>query len=181
MPSPQNSGYDPGIAAIGRIRKPVGLKGMCYVSAFGSALETLPLPCEVIIDRQGTGRFSVILETIFRNPKGFSCKFKGFDDREQTEKLRDGLILIREKELPQLPENEYYHFELEGMQVIGATGNKYVGTIKEVLNFPTTDALEIIKSDNSTAIIPLNKEAVKKIDKDNRKILVDNSLLEDLL
>lgn len=178
---PHNSGRDADFVAIARIRKPVGLKGFCYVNAFGATLDVLKTPCEIIISSDDTGKSKVILEKINATPKGYSCKFEGFEDRDQAETLRDALILIREDKLPQLDSSEYYHFELEGMKIISLSDSRCIGTVKEIHNYPTTDAIEIIQSDGKQAIIPFTEEIIKQVDKDSNQIMVDDSFLEEIL
>lgn len=166
---------------IGRIRKPIGLKGWCGVTAYGRALEALKLPCRVLIDQGGGKKNARILLSVEDHPKGNRCRFKGVGTREQAEELRDADIVIDNSLLPDLGESEFYHFELEGMQVVSEPGKMFIGTVKEVHNYPSVDALEIERTQGKPIVVPMTKETVCRVDRESGTISVSVDFLEEML
>ncbi|MBD3320616.1 MAG: 16S rRNA processing protein RimM [Chitinivibrionales bacterium] len=181
MPASRGRDRNDDLTAIGRIRKPVGLKGRCAVTAYGKTLERLPLPCPVIISSERRVNLNATITNISGNQKGFSCAFREYEDIEHVEPLRNAVLCVHDSQLPELADDEYYHFELEGMSIISATDGHSIGTVKEVFNYPASDGLEIEKPDKSSVLIPVTKETVKAVNKNEKTIVVDDLLLDELL
>jgi 16S rRNA processing protein RimM len=167
--------------AIGRVRKPFGLKGHFYADAFGKALGTLSAPASVFCGKNEEGATSVTLSEIRETPRGFIGKFEGMTTIEEAERFRGTYLFLEKDALPDLGSNEYYHFEIEGMTVVALPSEKTVGVVTQMQSFPTTDALLVRKDDGSTIIVAMNSGIIQKIDRDNGCIFVNESALEDIV
>jgi 16S rRNA processing protein RimM len=171
----------PQLIAIGQVRKPFGLKGFCYADGFGKALAGLKAPCSVLAGLSETQTRPVVITELKSSPRGFVCRFEGGDDRESAETFRDVFLFIDQSDLAPLKGNEFYHFELEGMTVVTAKSQKTVGTVLNVENFPTVDALNVRKEDGSMIIIALGKGIIEKIDRKNKCVVVSETALEQII
>jgi 16S rRNA processing protein RimM len=58
--------------------------------------------------------------------------FEGYPGREQVAVLRNQLVQVRADDRPLLPEGEYYHHQLIGLQVLDEAGN-ILGKLVEIL------------------------------------------------
>lgn len=169
------------LIAIAHVRKPVGLRGWCGVTALGDSLGKLKLPAEVLIGRGEKAAKPIRLIAAQPDPRGFRCRFEGSEDREQAERLRDHLIFLAEQLLPRLEEDAFYHFELEGMSVRSERTGQMIGTVRAVYNFPSTDAVEITITDGRQVLVPLRGEVIVSIDRPARCLSVDMDMLDELL
>jgi 16S rRNA processing protein RimM len=167
--------------AIGRVRKPFGLKGRFYADAFGKALGALSLPRTVFCGKNGEEAISVGLSEIKETPRGFIGKFEGISTVEEAQRFRGTYLFLEKKDLPGLGNKEYYHFELEGMTVVAMPSEKPVGVVTELQSFPTTDALVVRKDDGSTALLAMKSGIIQKIDRENGYIFVNGSALETIV
>jgi len=167
------------LIAIGSIRRPIGLDGLVAVSAFGETFERLSPPCEVVLSRDNDLMPATLAE-VRADARGWSCRFEQFGDRTAAEALRDRLIMIKGSDLAPVSENRYYHFELAGMAVRTSSGRE-IGTVADVHNYPTVDAIEIVDGKGVSRLVPLTRSAVTSIDVKNRTITVDEATLEDVL
>jgi 16S rRNA processing protein RimM len=172
---------DAQLIAIGRVRKPFGLKGQFYADAFGKALGMLRAPKKVFCGRDEAGTVPIALVEIRETPRGFLGRFEGCETVEDAERFRGTYLFLKKSELPGLENNEYYHFELEGMTVVAEQIDKPVGVVVEMQSFPTTDALVVRKEDGSTILVPMNKDFIKKIDRDKGCVVVNASALEAIV
>jgi 16S rRNA processing protein RimM len=170
---------DDELIAIGSIRRPIGLDGLVAVSVFGETFERLSLPCEVVLSRDNDLMPATLAE-VRADARGWSCRFEQFGDRTAAEALCDRLIMIKGSDLAPVNENRYYHFELAGMAVRTASGRE-IGTVADVHNYPTIDAIEIVDGKGVSRLVPLIRSAVTSIDAKNRTITVDEAMLEDIL
>jgi 16S rRNA processing protein RimM len=170
-----------GYIAIAAIRKPLGLQGWCAVTALGNTLARLKIPTTVMIGRSEAEARTIVLEKRAENPKGYRCLFEGVADCNAAEKLRDNMIFIQPERIPKLDKNEYFHFELVGMAIVAADDNRHLGVVEEVNNYPTVDALDVRLVDGRAAVIPLTKESVVSVDREQRRISISPAECEELL
>jgi 16S rRNA processing protein RimM len=175
------AGRTPELIAIGQVRKPFGLKGHCYADGFGRALAGLSSSCMVLLGQSELQTRPVVISEIKASPRGYVLRFEGSESRDSAESLRGEFIFLEKTELSPLKDNEYYHYELEGMKVVTSGTSKPVGVVMEVQNFPTMDALNVRKEDGSMVLIALGKGIIEKIDRDNECVIVSETALEQLI
>jgi 16S rRNA processing protein RimM len=166
------------IAHIGRA---IGLKGSVAVYPFGKTLSGIDVPSKVHIGTGQDNLTEVVLDDLQVHGKKYSCHFEGVDDRSSAERLREYDIYFPANELCSLDEDEYYHFELEGMDVMDDMSNEIIGKVKDVLEFPTMDALEVVLNGGKGVVIPFTRHTVPIVDKEQRKIVILSSVLEEIL
>ena len=106
-------------------------------------------------------------------------RFSDYISREVAQKLTGKLIRVDKTEAAPLAEGEFYTFDIIGLEVLGLNENK-LGTITEVMKTGSNDVF-VTKADNGREIlIPALKRVVKKIDLENRIMLVDTMMLEEV-
>ncbi len=165
------------IATVGR---PVGLDGWCRIFPSGNTLSAAERPLKVEAG-YGNPTMVLVLKELRKDGKGYRGQFEGYNNREQIDAVKNFQLFMPRENLPDNQPDEYYHFELEGMAVYRMEGNERLGTVSHVHNYPTVDALEVTMENGKSVVVPLTKETVKEIDKENRAIYIDGSLIEELL
>lgn len=173
-------GENAALIGIGKVLKAVGLDGLCSVEVFGNTLIECATPFSVHIGQTTEDVFDAVIENIELRNKSAICSFKGVNDRTSAESLRELNIYITEDRLPALGNDEYYHFELEGMDVRYENGER-VGIVEAVYNYPSTDALEVRLNDASRVTLPIIPDCVIRIDKKDRTVFIKKEFLEELL
>ncbi|MBD3315849.1 MAG: 16S rRNA processing protein RimM [Chitinivibrionales bacterium] len=172
---------DQDLTAIALIRKPIGLKGWFAVAVFGQTLERLECPVPVMVGVSRKTAKSRVLVGVHRDPKGYRCRLAECPDRNAAEALRERTIFLHTDRLPSLDKGEFYHFELEGMEVVGVEGGRALGTVIAVHNYPTTDALEVELRDGGTVLVPMAGDIIVEIMREERRVMVRAVMLEELL
>ena len=110
--------------------------------------------------------------------KGLVClKLKDIDDMNKAESFKDTYISIVEDQLRVLPENSYYLFDLEGMDVYSNNGD-YIGKISEVYQTGANDVYEV-KNNKNSYLIPAIKDVVKSVNIQDKKMIIN--IIEGLL
>lgn len=165
---------------IGAIGRPVGLDGWCRIITFGSTLSEMKLPASILVGNKLPEK-SVTIVKKRMEPKGLKAVFDSYSDKDSVDTLKNFQIFLEKENLPKNQDDEYYHFELEGMGVYGQNEGEYIGKVTHVHNYPTVDALEIKRDSGYSFTIPLNKETVVEINKEEQRIIVSNSILNELL
>jgi 16S rRNA processing protein RimM len=98
-------------------------------------------------------------------------KFEGIDDRAAAEALRGSVLVVPESWLPDLPEGEYWPFQLEGCRVLTESGRS-VGTVSEVIANPANDLWVAVDERGVETLLPAVREVVVDVDVARRRILV---------
>ena len=114
--------------------------------------------------------------------QGMVVQFDGVNDRDQAAAMSGQVIFVKQSDLPDLPEGEFYW-----QQLIGLTVRNETVTIGEVTSILETGADDVFVCNNvdegkADVLIPYNNEVVLKIDVEAGTMLVDwdpGFLLED--
>lgn len=104
-------------------------------------------------------------------------QLEGIDDINIAETFRDTFISIFEDQLRVLPEDSYYLFDLEGMEVYSTDG-EYIGKISVVYQTGANDVYEIVNK-NKSFLIPAVKDVVKRVNIEDKKMVIH--VIEGLL
>jgi 16S rRNA processing protein RimM len=68
----------------------------------------------------------------------FILRFTGVEDRQGAEALVGRSLYVREESLGELPEGEYYWYQLIGLRVVSEEG-RFLGCLEEVISTPAHD------------------------------------------
>jgi len=167
---------DPGSArylAVGRLRKPHGLKGEFavfpltdqaeQVFASGRRLVRLALSGEVIGD-------PLEIERSRSFHREWLVKFRGLDARDDLETWRGQFLGAPADELKPPAEGEVYVHELEGFAVRRENGEA-LGLVTALYDLPSGLTLEV-QGAKREFLLPFRKEFVRQVDRETRVLLV---------
>jgi len=98
-------------------------------------------------------------------------KVKGIDSIEQVEKYRGQLLYVKSEELPELPEDSFYFYDLIGCKVVMLDGS-LLGEVKEIQPGASGELI-VVKKGEQEVLIPAAKEFVKAVDITNKTLIVD--------
>jgi 16S rRNA processing protein RimM len=116
-------------------------------------------------------RFEVTLTGQVKN--GLSARLSGVATKEAADALRGQRLYAPREALPSLPDDEFYHADLIGLEVVD-TGGAPLGRVKAVLNHGASDILELHSpGQRGTMLLPFTKAAVPTVDLTRGRIVAD--------
>ena len=116
--------------------------------------------------------------TITRSVKeGFAVRLSGVPTREDAEALKGTRLYASRDQLPQLPDDEYYHADLINLLVVD-TGGTELGRVRAVHDFGAGDVLDIVGG-KKPIMLPFTLAAVPTIDLTAGRIIADLEGIED--
>ena len=126
---------------VGRIAGIYGLGGWVKIMSYTRPMENIfsYIPWQV---RQNEHWVKMDLQTGRRHGKGLIASLQNIDDRESARLLINADIAISRKQLPRLPEGEYYWCDLIGLSVKNQAGIA-LGKVIEILETGANDVLVI--------------------------------------
>ena len=95
----------------------------------------------------------------------------GVNTMEDAEKLRNIELYAKKEDLPKLKENEFYFFELIGLEVILPDGSLF-GKVTDVIENNASNLLEITAGSGKKYLVPNISAFVSKTDTKEGKIYI---------
>jgi len=95
---------------------------------------------------------------------------KGVNSREDAARLAGSCVYVDSELLPKPEEDEYYWYQLIGLEVFDEKENK-LGTVSD-LNDNASQNLLVIKNGEREHLVPFIEHFIKSIDLDNNKIVL---------
>lgn len=104
---------------------------------------------------------------------GFAAQLKGVADKETADALRGTRLYVDRTALPALPDDEFYHADLIGMQAFDPGGVR-LGRIKAVLNHGAGDLLELDQGPGvASVMVPFTQAVVPTVDLASGRVVID--------
>lgn len=155
---------------VGAIAGAFGVRGELRLKSFTAAPEDIatygPLETE-----DGGRSFAVTLTGQTTN--ALTARLSGVSSKEEADALRGVQLFVARDRLPNLPDDEYYHADLIGLEVYDS-GGTLLGRVKAVLNHGASDILEIHGPRlKSTVLLPFTLAAVPTVDLASGRIVAD--------
>lgn len=111
--------------------------------------------------------------------KNLVIKFTAYETRETVKNLTGKFIKVNKSEAAPLAEGEFYTFDIVGLNVFDLDENK-LGVITEVVKTGSNDVFITKSVEGNEILIPALKAVVKKIDIENKIMLIDAAKLEEV-
>ncbi len=157
---------------VGKILKPQGLQGEMKIKPLLSDAENFYNFQVIFIDKQEYNIRKV------RVHNGFVyLAVDQVQNCEQVEELRDKMVSVDKKDLPELNEGEYYITDLEGCDIYFETGEK-AGSVVEVNNYGASDVLTIMDG-TEEILCPFLSDVFVEVDLSKGKIIADKKRFLD--
>ncbi|MGY6534987.1 MAG: ribosome maturation factor RimM [Pararhodobacter sp.] len=123
-----------------------------------------------LLTADGARQFTVTLGKPI--PNGFSARLGGIDSREAAEALRGVRLHAHRAMLPALPDDEYYHADLVGLEVRD-TGGAVLGRVSAVMNHGAGDLLEVRRHGAEAVLLPFTRAVVPTVDLAAGRVVAD--------
>ncbi len=104
---------------------------------------------------------------------GLGARIQGIATKEEADALRGTSLFVHRDRLPSLPDDEFYHADLIGLQAFD-TGALLVGTVTAIHNHGAGDIIEISPPGHKSAVLlPFSKTIVPNVDIGAGRLIVD--------
>ncbi|MGI3210824.1 ribosome maturation factor RimM [Roseovarius tibetensis] len=158
------------LICVGALAGAFGVKGEVRLKSFTATPEDIA-DYAPLMSEDGTHSFDVTLTGQTGN--AFTARLSGVATREQADSLRGTRLYVPRARLPGLPDDEFYHADLVGLEVVD-TGGATLGRVRAVLNHGATDLLELhMPGRSDTVLLPFTKTAVPTVDLAAGRIVAD--------
>lgn len=155
---------------IGQIVNTFGIKGMVKVRPFTDNIERFNKLKKVYVVNKNA-RKELKIEEVKYHKNMVLVKFEGVENLEDAENYRNYYLEIDRKDAKPLEEGNYYIVDLLGLDVYEEEGN-FLGKLEDIYNTGSNDIYVVKSEDGKQVLLPAIKDVIKKIDIENKKIIV---------
>ncbi len=157
---------EPEFITVGRILSPWGIKGEIRVEVVTEFPERFALSSNLYVNRQPV----TINRCSWHKGKAI-IKLHTINSAEDAQRLRGQFIEIHHSQLKPLPEGQYYHFQLIGLEIWTIQG-ELLGNITEILTSKSNDTY-IVHGDKGEILIPAIEDVIKSINLDAGRVIIE--------
>lgn len=155
---------------IGRIAGAHGTGGVCKIVSYADSLAVFEPGCRLFVDTAEAHLEELDVLWIKPHSKGALMALRDVNDRNAAQALRGVGLYIEKNRLPALEDENYYWFELIGMEVHTEDG-RLLGRLESILPTGSNDVYVVRKEDRET-LVPALASVVKRIDTAKRRMEV---------
>ena len=155
---------------MGKILKPIGLKGELKFFFFNELESSLKIGLEVWLKNKVF--FSYIIEKIKISGKKSSIKFLNCDSRNDADFLKGLTLYLSREFFNDLPLNEHYLIDIVHSKIIDENQLE-IGIVEDILSI-SSQSIIIAKIGKKEVLIPYVDDYIKLFDKINKELFVKN-------
>ena len=158
------------LICVGAVAGAFGVRGEVRLKSFCAIPEEIE-DYSPLSNEDGSQSYSLMITRPIKN--GFAARIGGVETKEDADAIKGLRLFARRDQLPQLPDDEFYHADLIGLEVFD-TGGTLLGTVKSVQNHGASDLLELHGPGlKATVLLPFTLESVPTVDLDKGRIIAD--------
>lgn len=157
---------EPEFLIIGYILAPWGVKGKLKVKVVTDFSQRFARSAKVYVNRQ-----PMTIDHVEWHKGNAVVKLAQIDTIEMGQRLRGQPVEIHHSQVYPLPEGQYYHFQLIGLEVWTTQGER-LGNITEILTAESND-IYVVSSVSGEILIPAIEDVVKSIDSDDGRVIIE--------
>jgi 16S rRNA processing protein RimM len=165
-----SSEFKDSVICVGSLSGAYGVRGEVRLKSYCAEPSDIA-DYNPLSDADGLRQFNVTLVRPIKG--GYAARVSGVSTKEDADALRGTDLFAPRDRLPSLPDDEFYHADLIGLDVVD-TGGVVLGKVKTVQNHGAGDLLEIHGPGmKNTVLLPFTQAAVPTVDLAGGRIVAD--------
>lgn len=154
---------------VGAISGSFGVKGEVRLKSF-CADPTAIAGYGPLFTEDGKRSFKITLTRPVAG--GLGARLTGVDTKEEADALRGTSLYVSRDKLPNLPDDEFYHADLIGLEARD-TGGVLLGKVIAVHNHGAGDLLEVGGGGTPSVLLPFTLATVPTVDLSAQRIVIN--------
>ena len=148
-----------------------GVKGHVKVKRFGRSSEIFN-PGSIMFHDKGDLIIQNSRATRSQNNDILVVKFESIDNVQEAEALKGLDLKISKSVLEDLPDWNYYHYELIGLKVLSVDG-KDIGILEKIIETGANDVYVVISAAGEEILLPAIREVILEVNIDSEFLIVE--------
>ncbi len=159
---------EPEYLVVGFVRRPHGLKGEMIMDVHTDFPERLKTGMTVFVGEQYQPK---VFASRRPHAKGLLVRFRGAKTPEDAGLYRNTWIYVPTADRPELPEGEYYHHQLLGLNVVTDEGRE-LGELADIIETGANDVYVVRDADGNEVLLPAIPAVILDVELADRQMRV---------
>lgn len=159
---------EPVFVLVGILRRPHGLKGEVLVSLETDFPERLQVGTRLLL---GEDHQPVTIASRRGHNDGLLLTFEEYPSIESMQGFRNLELSVPVAGRPPLPDGQYYHHQMLGMQVYEES-NELLGTLADILHTGGNDVLVVRSQEGNEILLPAIHDVIRGVQIDEKRMVV---------
>ena len=160
---------EPEFLAVGKLRRPHGLRGEMRMSVWTDFPERLQPGTLVFV---GKSYLPVHIKSMRGQTQDSLIAFDEFSNRDEVGQFRNQVVFVRTADLPPLTDDEIYLHQLMGLQVVQDEDDALLGMVAEILETGANHVFLVRRDGKKDILIPDIDPVIMNIDLQKGEIRV---------
>jgi len=156
---------------IGQIVNTFGIKGMVKVRPFTDDVQKRFDDLKKVYVENKKSKKEYEIEEVKYHKDMVLIKFKGIDNPEDANLLRESYLMVDRQTQEPLPEGTYYIVDMIGLEVYTDEG-ECLGILDDIFNTGSNDIYVVKNELGKQILLPAIKEVIQKVDMEQKRITV---------
>jgi 16S rRNA processing protein RimM len=156
---------------IGKVVNTHGLRGHLKVLPYGETFSTLSAEEKLTANLPDGTSLTLTVVEIRPHQKTFLFMSREIETVEEAHRLVGAELCVRESRLPPTDADEFYWYQLIGLEVVNTEGQK-LGTLEEIIETGSNDVY-VVRGGKEEILVPALEEVVREVDLKRRLMTVD--------
>ena len=166
---------EPEYLVVGFLRRPHGLRGDVLMDLHTDFPERLKTGKTVFV---GDDHRPIVFASLRPVAAGMLVRFRGIKSPDDAGQYRNTWVYVLTADRPALPEGEYYHHQLIGLNVVTDKGRE-LGVLVDVLETGANDVYVVRAADGNEVLLPAIPPVILEVRLADRQMRVH--LLDGLI
>lgn len=166
---------EPEYLVVGFLRRPHGVRGEILMDVHTDFPERLKTGATVFV---GEAYQPVVIASRRPHANGLLVRFRGIKNPEDAGVYRNTWVYVPVADRPELPDGEYYHHQLIGLNAVTDDGRE-LGVLADILETGANDVYVLRDVDGNELLLPAIPPVILGVDLANRQVRVH--LLDGLI
>jgi len=159
---------EPEYLVVGFVRRPHGVKGEMLMDIHTDFPERIKTGLTVYVGEQYQ---PLVIASLRTHAKGLLIRFRGTKTPEDAGLYRNTWVYVPTADRPELPEGEYYHHQLLGLNVVTDEGVE-LGVLVDIIETGANDVYVVRDADGKEVLLPAIPPVILDVSLVDRQIHV---------
>ncbi len=166
------------LVIVGKLGRPRGVCGDIYVTPLTDFPTRFDGMVEIHVGSRDGWELKKLAAAVMVGGRPV-LRFEGVDTPEEVARMTNRELAVPRDRLVELPENEYFVFDLIGCEVFEQENGERIGEVIDVEKYPANDVYVVTTANDKKLMVPVVGVYVKKVDIEARRIEIDPTGLDE--
>ncbi len=169
----------PELVRVGQLGRTRGTNGELWITPDTDFPDRFIGLTEIYVDSSGNWE-KIEIESVRMVSGRPVIKFPGIQTPEEAALMTNKLLAVSKDDVVELPDGDYYIFDLIGCNAFDSTTDDCIGTVVDVETYPANDVYVVESEDKKKLRIPAVVRFVKDVNIERQRIVVDMKQLDEV-